>query len=81
MGDVGRVLTAREAVAVANEDAPGAAPRKAASRIPVNYLIEARQRDALREEAFKRAVDRGTGKPDASEVLREIIDAWMDKRK
>lgn len=36
---------------------------------------------ALRAEAMKRALAKGSGKPDASEVLREVLDAWLKKRK
>jgi hypothetical protein len=36
---------------------------------------------ALRAEATKRAAARNSGKPDASEVLREVLDAWLKKAK
>lgn len=36
---------------------------------------------ALRAEAMKRAEARNSGKPDASEVLREVLDAWLKRRK
>jgi hypothetical protein len=35
---------------------------------------------ALRAEATQRAADRLSGKPDASEVLREVLDAWVKRR-
>jgi hypothetical protein len=38
------------------------------------------QWEALRTEAFRRAQERGSGRPDASEVLREALDAWMKRR-
>ncbi len=34
---------------------------------------------ALRREAFRRAAEAGHGKPDASTVLRELLDAWLAK--
>ena len=34
-------------------------------------------RDALRPEADRRAREIDSGKPDASAVLREILDAWL----
>lgn len=34
---------------------------------------------ALRAEAARRAAARNSGKPDASEVLREVLDAWLKK--
>jgi hypothetical protein len=36
---------------------------------------------ALRAEAMRRAEARNSGKPDASEVLREVLDAWLKKAK
>jgi hypothetical protein len=36
---------------------------------------------ALRAEAMRRAMAKGSGKPDASEVLREVLDAWLKRRK
>jgi hypothetical protein len=37
--------------------------------------------EALRAEAMKRAAARGAGRLDASEVLREVLDAWLKRRK
>jgi hypothetical protein len=34
---------------------------------------------ALRREAHKRAQERGSLKPDASELVREALDAWLGK--
>jgi hypothetical protein len=45
------------------------------------FTIDPRHWEALRREAFKRAADAGSGKPDASAVLREILDAWIAKPK
>ena len=45
----------------------------------VMYRLERGQIQALRAEAFKRAQERGSGRPDASEVLRELVAAWMGK--
>jgi hypothetical protein len=47
---------------------------------PVLYRVTLEQRRALNAEAFKRAEERGSGKPDASEVIREILTAWMEER-
>ena len=41
------------------------------------YVLEERQIRALREEAVRRAAERHAGRLDASEVLREVIDAWI----
>jgi hypothetical protein len=46
----------------------------------VMYRLDPKQIQALRAEAFRRALERGSGKPDASEVLREIIDVWVAKK-
>jgi hypothetical protein len=43
----------------------------------VMYVLEERQIQALRAEAFRRAEERGRGSPDASEVLREVLEAWL----
>jgi hypothetical protein len=45
------------------------------------FSVEPRQLEALRAEAARRMVERKAGRIDASEVLREAIDAWMAKRK
>lgn len=37
--------------------------------------------EALRAEAMKRAAASGAGRLDASEVLREVLDAWLKRRK
>ncbi len=50
------------------------------ARMKVQYVLDTRQVQALRAEAFKRAAARGTGQADASEVLREILDAWLARR-
>ncbi len=44
------------------------------------FTITPEQEAELRAEAFKRATARGSGRPDASEVVREILAAWMKKR-
>ncbi len=41
------------------------------------FTIDPRHWEALRREAFRRAAAAGYGKPDASKVLRELLDAWM----
>jgi hypothetical protein len=45
------------------------------------FTIDPRHWEALRREAFRRAAEAGLGKPDASAVLRELLDAWLTKRK
>lgn len=35
---------------------------------------------AVRREAMKRATEAGTAKPDVSEVIRELVDAWRRRK-
>lgn len=41
------------------------------------YRMRLDQIEALRTEALKRAADRKSGKPDASEIVRDAVDAWL----
>lgn len=43
------------------------------------FRLRPDQLEALRREAFRRAEERGSRKPDASELLREALDAWLAK--
>lgn len=45
------------------------------------FSVEPRQLEALREEATLRMQERKVGRIDASEVLREALDAWMKRRR
>lgn len=45
----------------------------------VPYRVRRSQRQKLVAEAVRRASARGAGRLDASEVLRELIDEWLDK--
>ncbi len=49
--------------------------------LKVMFKIAPDQLEALRAEAMRRAKERNRGRIDASEVLREAVDAWMRKRK
>jgi hypothetical protein len=62
----------------------GTTPRKRGPA-PKGYLLLACrvtpvQATALRAEAWKRAKERGRSIADASEVVREALDAWMKAR-
>jgi len=48
--------------------------------IPAQFQVEPRHIAALREEALKRAQERGGGRLDVSELVREILDDWISKR-
>lgn len=48
--------------------------------VKVMYRMHPRHVAALRAEAFRRSEKLAVGRPDASEVLREIVDSWLDKR-
>ncbi len=56
------------------------AERPMPDTIPAQFRVERRHVAALREEALKRAQERGSGRLDTSEVLREILNEWMAKR-
>ena len=45
------------------------------------WSVEPKQLEALRREAVKRMVERGAGRIDTSEVVREAFDAWMAPQK
>lgn len=47
---------------------------------PVMVRLEPKQIVALKAEALRRATERGSMKPDASELIREALDAWMKRR-
>jgi hypothetical protein len=47
----------------------------------VTVVVNPRHWELLRREAFKRAAEAGFGRPDASAVLREILDAWAKQAK
>jgi hypothetical protein len=44
------------------------------------FAITPEQWTAIQRAAFKRALDRGYERPNASAILREILDAWMRKQ-
>ncbi len=47
---------------------------------PVVVRLEPAQVAALKAEALRRAKERGSMKPDASELVREALAAWLRKR-
>lgn len=49
-------------------------------KIDTRYVVTRAQKAALYREATIRAELRGQSKPDSSEVLREVLSAWMAKR-
>ena len=55
--------------------------RTAGGNVKALFTITPEQEEALREEAFRRAMATGSRKPDASSVLREILDKWLAGRK
>ena len=66
-------------VAAANDDQVAPEQDKAAGFKGVMYRMAPYQVTALRAEAFKRAEKAGSGRPDASEVVREIVDGWIKR--
>lgn len=55
--------------------------RTAGGNVKALFTIAPEHEKALREEAFRRAAAAGSRKPDASAVLREVLDAWLRRRK
>lgn len=55
--------------------------RTVGGNVKAMVVITPAQDRALREEAFKRAQAAGLTRPDASAVLREVLDAWLAKRR
>ncbi len=47
---------------------------------PVVVRLEPTQIAALKAEALRRANERGSMKPDASELVREALAAWLKRR-
>lgn len=47
--------------------------------VKAQFSIAPEHEKALRNEAFRRAQQRGSGRPDASEVLREVLDGWIER--
>jgi hypothetical protein len=45
----------------------------------VTVMLTREQRNWLRQEAVRRAMDREGGKPDASEIIREAVDKLMKR--
>lgn len=60
---------------------PATAKATAERHIATNVRLRADQWEALRREALDRALARRGGKADASEVLREVIDVWLESRR
>lgn len=70
--------------AAARKTKPATPARKVGPRSGLTratFSIELEQLAALQAEAMKRAQDRGSLKPDASEVVREALAAWLGKRR
>ncbi len=53
-------------------------PRKKGLK-SATFRFKPAQLQALRAEALRRAVGRSSGKPDASEIVRDAVDAWLSK--
>lgn len=54
-------------------------PRSGLARVVFSIALD--QLEALQAEAMRRAQQRGSLKPDASEVLREALTAWMKRQR
>jgi hypothetical protein len=56
-------------------------PSRAKGLEKAMFRLEPGQLQALRREALRRAGERGSMKPDASELVREAVEAWLPRRK
>jgi histone H3/H4 len=52
-------------------------PKTSVATVPVQFRLEESQIKALRAAAFERAIQRGSARPDVSEIAREAIDEWI----
>jgi hypothetical protein len=50
-------------------------------RVKMTYWLDVEQVDALRHEALRRATEKRNMKPDASELVREAVAAWLKRTK
>jgi hypothetical protein len=49
--------------------------------VTTTFRVTPEQWAALRREALELALQRGSGRPDASEALRNILDEWMGRKR
>lgn len=66
----------RPAAPASAPEAPAHAPREA-SDVTTTFRVRRDQLDALQRAAIRARTARGTGKADASALLREILDGWL----
>lgn len=64
---------------VASKTPKAAGEAREKDTIPAQFRVERRQLKVLREEAFRRSQERGAGRMDVSEVVREALDEWISK--
>ncbi len=55
--------------------------RRKSGLVQVSLTLSPEHLAALRREAFRRAASEGSGKPDASAIVRELLDAWLAKHR
>lgn len=49
--------------------------------VKVTHMFTREQAEVLRREAYRRAEEKGSRKPDESEVVREAVDLWISKHR
>lgn len=69
-----RVMVKKTAMPVAETRNPRAKGLK-----PVVVRLDPAQIVELKREAMRRALERGSLKPDQSEIVREAVSAWLKK--
>src|SRR6266540_3906534 len=80
-GAVEPAVAGAGAAGTQGEEVRTSGPGRKKGFVKMMYRMHPRQVAALRAEAFRRAEKLTVGRPDASEVLREIVDAWLEKRR
>lgn len=53
--------------------------REKRNHVKITHMFTQEQADALRREAYRRAEEKGSRKPDESEIVREAVDLWIAK--
>jgi hypothetical protein len=71
--EIGGVLATKKKVTTASAAGPG----RKRGYVKAMVRLTPEQLDALRQVAARRALERGSGQLDASEVIREALDAWF----
>lgn len=78
-GELAAHYSSRDRLLVRHEDLVAfvSRTRKPTRKVKSTFYLRPNQAKAIRDEALRRMRARGLAKPDAGEVVREIIDLWL----